>query len=128
MINIFGWKPYDKHGNPKFACVDTSAENPDMDISDLTQQDINKIEQELKLRKSNPIEPIYTTGGHGYEDDDDEDFWCPICHEHLGTHHGWDETCSLCGQTIKQSFDNRYTFEQMASSSLHYTWKTINQI
>ena len=44
------------------------------------------IRKQQQARKRTELTPIYTCGGHSMSmdwDDDDEDFWCPICHVYI---------------------------------------------
>ena len=73
--------------------------------------------EDSALRKSTELTPIYTCGGHGgYYDDDDEDFWCPICHAHLGTHRGFNTTCPRCGQRVNSDSEPPYNYRDMRKS------------
>jgi len=78
---------------------------------------IDRQQEEIEKRTSSPLQPIMTYGGHGYsDDDDDEDYWCPICHKHLGTHTGFDLTCVNCGQLIDPKEYHSYTYFDMKTS------------
>lgn len=73
--------------------------------------------EDSTLRKGTELTPIYTCGGHmGYDDDDDEDFWCPICHAHLGTHRGYKTTCPRCGQQVNHDSEPLYNYRDMKES------------
>lgn len=86
------------------------------DNLDESQRKEQAAEYMSSLRKSIPLTPIYTSGGHGHYDDDDEDFWCPICHAHLGTHRGYQTTCQRCGQSINPDSEPCYEYKDMRNS------------
>lgn len=58
--------------------------------------------------RSMPIPAICTVGGYECPDDDNEDFWCPVCHSWLGDYRHYERKCQNCGQTIAD-FDAEYT-------------------
>ena len=72
---------------------------------------------ENEFRKNRELTPIYTLGGHGYPDDDDEDFWCPVCCEHLGTHKGYLATCPRCGQSINSDPEAIFEYREMKNTT-----------
>ena len=77
--------------------------------------------RDSKARKETDLTPIYTCGGHGgYYDDDDEDFWCPMCHEHLGTHKGYATICTRCGQHINSDSEPIYEYREMYHSVIEW--------
>ena len=69
--------------------------------------------EESEFRKHTVLTPLYTCGGHGYGDDDDEDFWCPICRQHLGTHRGFETTCPRCGQEINSVGEPCWDYDEL---------------
>lgn len=72
-----------------------------------------------RARKQTKLTPIYTCGGHSLSkdwDDDDEDFWCPICHTHIGTHCGYAAECPKCGQAINTDSEPCYNYRDMKNS------------
>lgn len=78
-------------------------------------------EIDSEKRKETVLTPIYTCGGHGgYYDDDDEDFWCPMCHTHLGTHRGYTTECPTCGQKINSDSEPCYEYQAMYKSGIEW--------
>lgn len=82
--------------------------------------------RENKVRKSIELTPIYTCGGHGYEDDDNEDYWCPICHNHLGTHRGYEIVCAKCKQSINSDSEPLFNYRDMLNSERD--WSNENEL
>ncbi|WP_312611343.1 hypothetical protein [Oscillibacter sp.] len=84
--------------------------------------------EDSALRKSTELTPIYTCGGHGgYYDDDDEDFWCPICHAHLGTHKGFETTCPRCGQRVNHDSEPLYNYRDMRESEADWRGQGVGE-
>lgn len=69
--------------------------------------------EENEFRKHTILTPLYTCGGHGYSDDDDENFWCPVCRQHLGTHRGFVTTCPRCGQEINSDGEPCWDYDEL---------------
>lgn len=85
--------------------------------ADVAQRRERAAVEDSTLRKGAELTPIYTCGGHGgYCDDDDEDFWCPVCHAHLGTHRGYQTTCPRCDQRINSDSEPLYNYRDMRKS------------
>lgn len=73
--------------------------------------------EENEFRKKRELVPLYTSGGHGYMDDDDEDFWCPICFARVGTHRGHKKECPRCGQHITEDTDPCWQYANLKDTT-----------